>query len=594
MTGAAPADEVASGGPARPRVQLVSDQAKAASGLLAQLDADQRAAAKADGPLMIVAGPGSGKTRTLTYRIAHLITERGIEAERCLAITFTRRAAAEMRERLATLLRDRAERVAIHTFHSLGLSLLRERVSAAGLQRGFRIADEAERAALLAETLGVASSKAERLLHAISKEKRTRGAAGDGEGEAYARALATRNLIDFDDLIALPVRALSADPAFISLYRSRWESISVDEFQDVDEQQYHLLNLLAPSESNLCVIGDPNQAIYRFRGADASCFDRFCHDYPAARVVRLTRNYRSTGTIVTASAQVIASGQSEPIAEMVRDMQERITIQTAPSERAEAESVVAAIERMIGGHSFFSIDSGRAIPALQTERSFADFAVLYRSDAQSAPLCEALERSGIPYKKNSHRLLTDEPTVRILLQELADGGETTLADGLRAAAERLRQRGDAGDCAVALQRLLALARSCGNDRVRLNDAAALTTDAEFYDPRADRVSLLTLHAAKGLEFSIVFIVGLEDGVLPLHWGAPDEAAMAEERRLFYVGMTRAKDRLILSRARQRFWRGRLRMLEPSPFLRDIEAALLKHQPIERARSKPTDPQLKLF
>ena len=594
VTGAAPADEVASGGPARPRVQLVSDQAKAASGLLAQLDTDQRAAAKADGPLMIVAGPGSGKTRTLTYRIAHLITERGIEVERCLAITFTRRAAAEMRERLATLLRDRAERVAIHTFHSLGLSLLRERVSAAGLQRGFRIADEAERAALLAETLGVASSKAERLLHAISKEKRTRGAAGDGEGEAYARALATRNLIDFDDLIALPVRALSADPAFISLYRSRWESISVDEFQDVDEQQYHLLNLLAPSESNLCVIGDPNQAIYRFRGADASCFDRFCHDYPAARVVRLTRNYRSTGTIVTASAQVIASGQSEPIAEMVRDMQERITIQTAPSERAEAESVVAAIERMIGGHSFFSIDSGRAIPALQTERSFADFAVLYRSDAQSAPLCEALERSGIPYKKNSHRLLTDEPTVRILLQELADGGETTLADGLRAAAERLRQRGDAGDCAVALQRLLALARSCGNDRVRLNDAAALTTDAEFYDPRADRVSLLTLHAAKGLEFSIVFIVGLEDGVLPLHWGAPDEAAMAEERRLFYVGMTRAKDRLILSRARQRFWRGRLRMLEPSPFLRDIEAALLKHQPIERARSKPTDPQLKLF
>ena len=592
VTGDALADDVASVGPARPRLRLVSDQAQAASGLLAQLDADQRAAAKADGPLMIVAGPGSGKTRTLTYRIAHLITERGIEAERCLAITFTRRAAAEMRERLATLLPDRVERVAIHTFHSLGLSLLRERVSAAGLQRGFRIADEAERAALLAETLGVASSKAERLLHAISKEKRTRGAAGDGEGEAYARALATRNLIDFDDLIALPVRALSADPAFISLYRSRWESISVDEFQDVDEQQYHLLNLLAPSESNLCVIGDPNQAIYRFRGADASCFDRFCHDYPAARVVRLTRNYRSTGTIVTASAQVIASGQSKPIAEMVRDMQERITIQTAPSERAEAESVVAAIERMIGGHSFFSIDSGRAIPALQTERSFADFAVLYRSDAQSAPLCEALERSGIPYKKNSHRPLMDEPAVRILLQELADSGEATLADGLRAAAERLRQRGDASDCAVALQRLFALARSCGTDRARLNDAAALTTDAEFYDPRADRVSLLTLHAAKGLEFPIVFIVGLEDGVLPLHWGTPDEAAMAEERRLFYVGMTRAKDRLILSRARQRFWRGRPRTLEPSPFLRDIEAALVKH--VQGARTKPQERQLKLL
>jgi DNA helicase-2/ATP-dependent DNA helicase PcrA len=308
--------------------------------------------------------------------------------------------------------------------------------------------------------------------------------------------------------------------------------------------------------------------------------------------VRLTCNYRSTGTIVTASAQVIASGQSEPIAEMVREMQERIAIQTAPSERAEAESVVAAIERMIGGHSFFSIDSGRAIPALQTERCFADFAVLYRSDAQSALLCEAFDRSGIPYKKNSHRPLTDEPAVRILLQELADGGEATLADGLRAAAERVSERGDAGGCAVALQRLLALAESCGNDRVRFDDAAALTTDAEFYDPRADRVSLLTLHAAKGLEFPIVFIVGLEDGVLPLHWGVPDDAAMAEERRLFYVGMTRAKDRLILSRARQRLWRGRLRTLEPSPFLRDIEAALVKH--VQGSRTKAQERQLKLL
>src|SRR5262249_39776722 len=442
------------------RLRLISGDS-AASSLLAQLDGDQRAAAEADAPLLIVAGPGSGKTRTLTYRIAYLVAERGVEAERCLAITFTRRAAAEMRERLATLLPDCADRVAIHTFHSLGLSILREHAGAAGLQRGFRIAGEAERAALLAETLGIGTSKAERLLHAISKEKRTRGAAGDDE--AYARALAARNLIDFDDLIALPVRALSADPALISLYRSHWESISVDEFQDVDEQQYRLLKLLASSVSNLCVIGDPNQAIYRFRGAAASCFDRLRHDYPAARVVRLTRNYRSTGTIVTASAQVIASGQSEPIAEMVREMHERIAIQTAPSERGEAESVVAAIERMIGGHSFFSIDSGRAIPALETERSFADFAVLYRSDAQSALLCEAFDRSGIPYKKNSHRPLTDEPAVRILLQELADGGEATLADGLRAAAERVSGRGDAGDAAMALQRLLALAELCGND-----------------------------------------------------------------------------------------------------------------------------------
>ena len=148
--------------------------------------------------------------------------------------------------------------------------------------------------------------------------------------------------------------------------------------------------------------------------------------------------------------------------------------------------------------------------------------------------------------------------------------------------------------AIALQRLTALAGSCGNDRARLADAAALTTDAEFREARADRVSLLTLHAAKGLEFPVVFIVGLEDGLLPLYWSEPDEAAMAEERRLFYVGMTRAKDRLILSRARQRHWRGRLHILEPSPFLRDIENELVKHQPMRPGRGKAQDRQLKLL
>jgi len=593
VTAKTPAHDGETAAPTRPRLRLVSSQA--ASPLLSQLDDDQRPAAETvDGPLLIVAGPGSGKTRTLTYRIAHLIAERSVAPEACLAITFTRRAAAEMRERLAALLPDRAEQVAIHTFHSLGLSILREHASAAGLHRGFGVASEAERAALIAETLGLGASKAERLLRAISKEKRTHGRAREGSSEAYSRALAMRSWIDFDDLVALPVRALTEDPTLAARYRNRWRWISVDEFQDVDEQQYRLLKLLAPPAANLCVIGDPNQAIYGFRGADASCFERFRQDYPAARAMHLRRNYRSTGTIVTAAAQVIASSPNQPIAEMVRDMHERIAVQTAPTERAEAESVVKAIEAMIGGHSFFSIDSGRAIRAPESQRSFADFAVLYRTEAQAAALCEALERSGIPYKRNSHRPLMDEPAVQALLEELGKDGEgTTLADELRAAAERLAQRGDAG-AMIALQRLVALAETWGNDRVGIKDAAALTTDAEFWDARADRVSLLTLHAAKGLEFPVVFIVGLENGLLPLHWDAADEAAMAEERRLFYVGMTRAKDRLILSHARQRFWRGRLRMLEPSPFLRDIEAELVKHQPAQQWRGKPQDRQLKLL
>ena len=208
---------------------------------------------------------------------------------------------------------------------------------------------------------------------------------------------------------------------------------------------------------------------------------------------------------------------------------------------------------------------------------------------------------------------------------MGEAPDASLADALRAAAERLAggaetdvalaseasgQRGHsisarAGHSpeegssarvtmAPALQRLCALADACGNDRARFLDAVTLTTDAEFFDPRADRVSLLTLHAAKGLEFPVVFIAGLEDGLLPLYWGDPDQAALEEERRLFYVGMTRAKDKLILSRAEQRHWRGALRRLEPSPFLRDIEAELTKHQRMEPVRRKPQDRQLKLF
>ena len=281
-----------------------------------------------------------------------------------------------------------------------------------------------------------------------------------------------------------------------------------------------------------------------------------------------------------------------------RGMVERITIHTAPTEAAEAEFVVQSIEQVIGGHSFFSIDSGRAADAEMANLSFADFAVLYRADSQSTALCEALARSGMPFKKHAHDLLVDRPGVQPLIQALDREAQAgALRDQLRSSADRLLAGDQAHDATVieaALQQLLAFAGACGDDRERFLDGVPLASESDGWDPRADRVSLLTLHAAKGLEFPVVFIVGLEDGLLPLRWGADSEAVIEEERRLFYVGMTRAKDRLFLSRSVERRWRGTIRKLDPSPYLNDIETELLSQSRTGPGRKKAARSQLELF
>jgi DNA helicase II / ATP-dependent DNA helicase PcrA len=595
-TAASPTPAAAAALPEAPAMPAPLAHPPMGTSLLAQLDPAQgRAAATIAGPLLIIAGPGSGKTRTLTHRIAHLIAERGVAAENCLAITFTRRAAEEMRERLTHLLERAADDVAIHTFHSLGLAILRDHACTAGLSPDFRIADEGARAKLLAAELGIGAGKAETLLRAISRDKR-RGTIGDAEAfAAYQRVLAQHGLVDFDDLVGRTVAMLDVTPALASALRVRFRFISVDEFQDVDAQQYRLLRLIAPAEGNLCVIGDPDQAIYGFRGADAAAFDHFRRDYPSAAVVRLARNYRSSGTIVSAATQVIASGTpGRDTAETVRDAGDPIEMRVTPNAQAEAEQVARTIEEMIGGHSFFALDSGRAKGTTRARLGFADFAVLTRSGTQAAAVAAALDAAGIPVKRSSHEPLAQDPVVRALIAEIGRG-EGPLPDRLRLAGERLKAQGETDRAAIegALMRLLALAESCREPQSFL-DAAAVASEADLFDPRADRVSLLTLHAAKGLEFAVVFIAGLEDGLLPLRFGEVDDAALAEERRLLYVGMTRARDRLILSRALERPWRGRIRRLEPSPFLGDIAPELVCLERMPRARGRPEDRQLRLL
>jgi superfamily I DNA/RNA helicase len=277
-----------------------------------------------------------------------------------------------------------------------------------------------------------------------------------------------------------------------------------------------------------------------------------------------------------------------------RDAPTRITVHQAASDLAEAEFVVQTVDRLLGGASFLSLDSGRADGGAEHGLSFADVAVLYRTDAQAAPLAEALDRAGMPFQKRSHDRLGDRPAVRALVRALRDRPPA----GARSLTARLAAAAEPGDGpAEALELLAPLAERCGDDLDRFLAELALGDEVDTWDPRADRVSLLTLHAAKGLEFPVVFLVGCEDGLLPLRFGPqPSPEETAEERRLFFVGMTRARSHLFLSHARKRAWRGSVREAEPSPFLADLEAALLDHasSPARRRPQPATGDQLSLL
>ncbi|MCW3840281.1 UvrD-helicase domain-containing protein [Micromonospora yasonensis] len=571
--------------PHEPFEPMLAGMEEVGTGLLDRLDAMQRVAASAPGgPLLIVAGPGTGKTRTLTHRIAYLCAELNVFPEQCLAITFTRRAAEELRHRLDGLLGPVAEDVTVGTFHSLGLTILRENAEAAGLPADFRIADDADRTAARTE-------------------------AGD-DPEAYTGLLRKRDLVDLDELLTLPVALLRADKKLVREYRERWKWIFVDEYQDVDAVQYELLRLLSPADGNLCAIGDPDQAIYSFRGADVGYFLRFSQDFTDARLVRLNRNYRSSAPILAAAVQAIAPSslvrgrrldpaRLDPEAPLVGRY-------AAASVADEADFLVRTIDDLVGGLSHRSLDSGR-IDGRSTSLSFSDIAVLYRTDSQAAPIVDALARANIPVQKRSHDRLRDRPGVTAIARELRHAGlDGSLAGRVRLAGQVLAERfavptldGSGSvrpeDVRVAVDLLTPLARRCGDDVELFLSQLATGAEVDALDPRAEAVTLLTLHAAKGLEFPVVFLVGAEDGLLPLRWpgSEPDDDAVAEERRLFFVGLTRAQDRLYVSHAARRTRHGAERECRPSPFLDVIDQGLFERFGEPEAR-RPKDRQLRLI
>jgi superfamily I DNA/RNA helicase len=485
----------------------------------------------------------------------------------------------------------------------LGLAILREHWNAAGLQRGFRVASEAERRQRLQAALDVSERQARRLLTAIARVKRTRVTPEESNIvealETYEQQLTLRNWVDYDDLVGRAAEALTAHPNLRALYQQRYPWVFIDEYQDVDEQQVRLLKQLVLPQGHLCAIGDPDQAIYGFRGADVGFFEHFDLDFPEPQIVQLRRNYRSDPHIVTAALQVMAvCRQQSPRLAVCQSEPRQIIVHAAPSEKAEAEFVVQTIEHILGGHSFFSLDSGRGAQHVGDHVSFADFAVLYRTEAQRPALIEALQRSGMPFQQRSHQLLMAHPGVPVLIDAMLNSPASgTLRTRLEAVVTRHDHTAEVSPALrEALDLVQPIALACGEDVERFVAEVAVGAQVDTWDERADRIALLTLHAAKGLEFPVVFMVGCEAGILPLTWGRTKDADRDEERRLFYVGMTRAQRGLYLCHVRTRLWRGRVRMMAPSPFVTDIEDHLLARQHSQRPRSKGRQalPQLELF
>jgi len=642
--------------------------------LLNGLNPEQReAVAHFEGPILVLAGAGSGKTRVLTTRIATLIEEHGVDPSLILAVTFTNKAAGEMRERVRRLLGREPAGMWLGTFHAIGARILRRHALRLGWAPNFTIYDADDslrqvKRVMEAQKLPpkrwppkavqAALSGAKNQL--IGPEEYAELAADPfsrvvaGIYPAYQKALEEQNAFDFDDLLMKPVELLRDHADVLAHYRRRFQFLLVDEYQDTNHAQYRFLELLAREHGNLMVVGDDDQSIYGWRGADIRNILDFEKDFPAARVVRLEQNYRSTGRILEVANHVIAQNVKRKGKTLRTDAPpgERLTCVEAQDERDEAEWIVSEIETRL---------------ADDPSRSPRDFTILYRTNAQSRALEEALRRRDLPYQivggtrfyerreimdvlaylrlisnprdagafdrvvNYPRRGIGDTSKARLLAwaAELGIGpidaaARAAQCDGLtRAATAALegfaaligRYAARAADSGVGelLERLveeigledalgeegpegeerwenvtellasahefddaLAAAEEVDDDEPAAATSldlflqkVALVAEVDRHDPEAQAITLMTLHNAKGLEFPFVFISGLEDGLFPLAraYDEPDE--LEEERRLFYVGITRAREKLYLTHARSRRHGGTVLACTPSSFLDPI-------------------------
>ena len=634
--------------------------------LLAGLNPPQRAAVTADdGPLLIFAGAGSGKTRVLTHRIAWLIQQGRAEPGEILAVTFTNKAAREMRGRVESLVNLSAGAIWMGTFHAIGVRILRRDGSADGIDRHFIIYDEADRLAVIKRVMtelrldekryppsGMVALISRAKDEVISAEDQLKAAGTHNEELAaqirlrYDAFLQQNNALDFDDLLMRTVWLFDHHPEVLEKYQKRFKYIMVDEYQDTNRAQYLMVRHLASKHRNLAVVGDDDQSIYMFRGADVRNILSFEHDYPDAKIVKLEQNYRSTQMILDAAYHVIKANPNRAEKRLWTDRPggPKVVVAQTYDEQEEAQAVAREALRLVA----------------EGDNRLGDIAVLYRTNAQSRALEEVLLRRGVPYRligglrfyerrevkdvlaylrliANPQETLSfsriiNVPRRKLGEKSLAQLGYWADAHGMSAwdSLTRLDEMddltpsakgalGEFRDLIVELRaasqerRLvevidLLLMRSAyeryvkdvgsdGDERwanvLELRGLAseydglppgeglqafledvALMSDVDTMDDRTQGMTLITLHMVKGLEFPVVFMLGMEEGLFPHSRSLDSPAGLEEERRLAYVGMTRAKDRLYLFHAFRRHLWGSANLNLPSRFLADIPRELV--------------------
>ncbi|HCU34727.1 MAG TPA: ATP-dependent DNA helicase PcrA [Armatimonadetes bacterium] len=630
--------------------------------LLDDLNDRQREAAETiDGPVLIFAGAGSGKTRALTYRIAHMVREKGIAPEHILAVTFTNKAANEMKERITRLIGDDARRLWAGTFHSICSRLLRRYGEEIGIAPNFVIYDEADQTALIKQAVSIADIDSQaytptRIRWAISSGKNElldpqdyararKGPFDEIVARVYSRyqqALRENNALDFDDLLVKAVELLRSRPKVLAALQERLRYVLVDEYQDINYAQYELVKLLSARERNICVVGDDDQSIYGWRGANVGLILSFQADNPNTRVIKLEQNYRSTQKILDCAHAVIRVNEDRAEKRLWTEngAGDNLVVYEAVNEEEEAAYVAGVVARQVR-------NSGTR---------YADYAVLYRANAMSRNLESAMREKGIPYEvvggmsfydrgeikdlaaylkliynlddSISLRRIINKPARNIgegtvsRLTQLAHSEGVTLFEACRLAGEESdlrkaqkeavlhfysmirRLHEDAAAMSVSGIVKAVLERSGYTDALqasgkaddadRVDTLGELVTDAVKYEQSADEpslggflerlallsdldkaedlgssVSLMTVHASKGLEFPIVFIVGMEEGIFPHERSMGDQFELAEERRLFYVALTRAQRMVYMSHARGRTIYGSPHGMIPSRFLKDL-------------------------